>query len=163
MPRAIASVLVVACLLGVSATAEEKKPTVKFKEFTAFEVENFENPKMETKEPMPDAWIPTLREDVQQRVIGLHKFPRVADFTDPKVTKPDAERVLLLKGKVIEFSQGSQAARYLIGFGAGKGKIVVMCQFIDKATGQVVWERKRRGASFGCTVRYAFFWGGCST
>ena len=141
----VAGLLLFAAPLGGSGD----KPKVPFHNYTALEVENFENPKYETKEPMPDDWLPIIREDVVQRVIEMHKFHRVADFRDPKVPAPEAERVLVLRGKVIEFTHGSQAARMIIGMGAGKGKIVVMCTFVDKAKGDVLWQRKADGRVIG--------------
>jgi hypothetical protein len=149
--RLLTAAVAGACIvLGVTVVTAQKNSPVKFREFSAFEVEDFENSKMETKEPMPDSWIPTLREDIVQRVIGLHKFGRVADFEDPKA-KPAASggRVLLLKGKIAEFTHGSQAKRFLLGFGAGAGKIAAVCQFVDKETGQVIWERKVDGKVIG--------------
>lgn len=142
--------LVIAALVAVSVTlSADQKPKVSFHNFTALEVENFEVPKYETKDPMPESWVPMIREDVVQRAIELHLFNRIADFKDPGVPAPDKERVLVLRGKVTEFSNGSQAARIIVGFGAGKGKIVVLCDFVDKATGEVIWQRKADGRVIG--------------
>ena len=116
-----------------------------FRTFTALEVENFENPKFQTKAPLPDDWLPLMREDITQRVIATHRFYRVMDFEDAKVKKPEAEHVLLLRGTILEFTHGNQAARFLVGMGAGAGKIVVNCEFVDKATGSVVFVRKVDG------------------
>ncbi len=142
----VTAAVLLAMAIGVMAA---DKPKVPFRQFTALEVENFENPKFQTKEPLPEAWIPAIREDIAQRVIQTHKFRRVMDFEDEKVTKPATDKVLVLKGKITEYSQGSQAARVIIGLGAGKGKIVAMCTFVDKATGDVVWERKVDGRVIG--------------
>ena len=148
--RRLSTILIVGLLLFAAPLGGSgDKAKVPFGKYTALEVENFENPKYETKEPMPDDWLPIIREDIVQRVIELHKFRRVADFRDPKVPDPEAERVLVLRGKVIEFTHGSQAARVIIGLGAGKGKIVAMCSFVDKATGDVLWQRKADGRVIG--------------
>ena len=136
-------------LMAAPQGRSQGKPKVPFHTYTALEVENFENPKYETKEPMPDDWLPIIREDVVQRVIEIHKFRRVADFRDPKVQESETERVLVIRGKVIEFTHGSQAARIIVGMGAGKGKIVVLCTFVDKATGEVLWQRKADGRVIG--------------
>ncbi len=144
------ALLFFAALLFISTTiSASDKPKVSFRSFSALEVENFELPKYETKDPMPENWIPLIREDVVQRAIELHVFNRVADFKDPAVPVPEKERVLVVRGKVIEFTHGSQAARVLVGFGAGKGKIVVLCDFIDKETGEVIWQRKADGRVIG--------------
>jgi hypothetical protein len=146
MRRMIGGGLVLCVMLSATVLViEAQKPTVKFREFSSFEVEDFRNETAGTQKPMPDAWIPTLREDIAQRVIELHKFQRVADFEDQKAPKPAKERVLVLKGRITEFTRGNQAIRFAVGFGAGKGKIVAACQFIDKESGQVVWERQVDG------------------
>ena len=147
--RFLAFTAIVLLVVAATVFAGTPKPAVQLRQFTAVEVENFENPKFETKEPMPESWIPLIREDIAQRLIALHKFARVADFEDGKVTKPEKERVLVIRGKITEYSQGSQAARMLVGFGAGKGKIVAMLQYVDKETGQVIWERKVDGRVIG--------------
>jgi hypothetical protein len=149
MNRAVAVLGTVLLVLGVIPSLADSKPKIPFHEFTALEVQNFDNPKYETKEPMPDGWLPIIREDIVQRVIELHKFHHVVDFHDTNVTDPPKERVLLLRGKVIEFTQGSQAARFIVGFGAGKGKIVTLCEFVDKDTGEVIWQRKADGRVIG--------------
>ncbi len=145
----------IAALLGVILFAlsvflfADQKPKVAFHNFTTLEVENFTIPKYETKDPMPEGWLPIIREDIVQRVIEKHRFHQVADFHDTKVSDPSTERVLVLRGRIVEFSHGSQAARVLVGFGAGKGKIVALCQFVDKATGEVLWERQADGRVIG--------------
>jgi len=136
-------------LLCAASTVGADRPKVPFGDYTAFEVENFENPRYETKEPMPDDWLPIIREDIVQQVIRKHQFRRVMDFEDLKVPPPEIERVLLLRGRIIEFTQGSQAMRFLVGFGAGRGKIVAMCTFVDEASGEVIWERKVDGSVIG--------------
>jgi len=146
--RSVIAVSALLLSLAVCALAADK-PKVRLREFTALDIENFENPKFQTKEPMPESWIPLIREDISQRVIQLHKFRRVMDFEDEKAAKPAAEKVLVLRGKITEYSQGSEAARRLIGLGAGKGKIVALCSFVDKATGNVIWERKVDGRVIG--------------
>ena len=148
MKRYFLPLLAAFVVLSAMGSAEEK-PKVPFHNFTALEVENFEVPKYETKDPMPESWLPLIREDVVQRAIELHLFSRVADFKDPAAPATGQERVLVLRGKVTEFTHGSQAARVIVGFGAGKGKIVVLCEFVDKQTGQVIWQRKADGRVIG--------------
>jgi hypothetical protein len=139
----------VAVAVTWTAAIASDKPKQRLRNFSALEVENFENPKMETKEPMPDAWIPTIREEIIQRVIDRHRFRRVADFNDPEAAPNDSQRTLVLRGRIIEYTQGSVAKRFLIGMGAGKGKIVAQLQFVDKAGSEIVWERKVDGRVIG--------------
>lgn len=142
--------LVVLLLLATAPSLlAQGKPKQSLRNFTALDVENFENPRLQTKEAMPEDWIPIIREDIVQRVIEIHRFRRVKDFVDSKVSEKPAERVLILRGKIMEFTRGSMAKRYLVGFGAGKGKIVAMCTFVNKNSGNVVWERKVDGRVIG--------------
>ncbi len=149
MRRALAMASAVVLALAINVIYAEVGPEVPFGDFTAVEVENFENPSYETKEPMPDGWIPIIREDIVQQIIRLHQFKRVMDFEDPQAPDPDKERVLVIRGKITEFTHGSAAKRYLVGFGAGKGKIEAMCEFVDKETGETIWQRKADGRVIG--------------
>jgi hypothetical protein len=45
-----------------------------------------------------------------------------------------------LTGVVTEFKAGNRATRYVIGFGTGKTKVVADFKFIDKATGEVLYQ-----------------------
>lgn len=144
------SVVSLLLLFGlVQTVSSDDKPKTRLSKYTMLEVENFDNPRFETKEPMPNDWVPMIREDIVQRVIEKHRFHHVADFHDEKVTDPLAERTLVLRGKIVEFTQGSQATRFIVGFGAGKGKIVAQCEFVDKDTGEVIWTRKVDGRVIG--------------
>jgi curli biogenesis system outer membrane secretion channel CsgG len=48
--------------------------------------------------------------------------------------------VLKLNGTVTHYDKGSRAKRYLVGFGAGKTKIVAHITVADKETGEVLFE-----------------------
>ena len=48
---------------------------------------------------------------------------------------------LKISGEITKYVKGSQAARYLIGFGAGKTKIMVDIKMTDSATGEVVFHQ----------------------
>jgi hypothetical protein len=48
---------------------------------------------------------------------------------------------LRISGEVTKYVKGSQAARYLIGFGAGKTKIMTDVKMTDVATGEVVFHQ----------------------
>ena len=50
----------------------------------------------------------------------------------------DGKPSLLLSGTVTEFEPGSQAERYLVGFGAGAAKLKMHFSFQDSATGTEV-------------------------
>src|SRR5215212_6422245 len=46
---------------------------------------------------------------------------------------------LKMTGEVTKYVKGSRAARYLVGFGAGKTKLMVDVKLTDVATGEVVF------------------------
>jgi len=69
---------------------------------------------------------------------------------------PDAP-TLVLTGVITEYQKGSQAKRYLVGFGAGKTRAYCMFRLVDKATGEVVFERIENGS-----VSMGFFGGSSS-
>ncbi|HKP69099.1 MAG TPA: DUF4410 domain-containing protein [Pyrinomonadaceae bacterium] len=48
---------------------------------------------------------------------------------------------LRISGEITKYVKGSQAARYLIGFGAGKTKIMADIKMTDAATGEVVFNQ----------------------
>ncbi len=64
------------------------------------------------------------------------------------------ESTLQIQPKIIEFDKGSQAARYLVGFGAGKAHLDVQCKFINKETEKVFAE-----GTFTAFVSGGFFGG----
>ncbi|HUR98935.1 MAG TPA: DUF4410 domain-containing protein [Pyrinomonadaceae bacterium] len=59
-------------------------------------------------------------------------------------TAPTAETAgpkLRISGEITKYVKGNQAARYLIGFGAGKTKIMTDIKMTDAATGEVVFHQ----------------------
>lgn len=61
---------------------------------------------------------------------------------------PDAP-TLVLTGVITEYEKGSQAKRYLVGFGAGKTRAYCLFRLVDKKTGEVVFERMENGSVSG--------------
>lgn len=57
----------------------------------------------------------------------------------PSPPEGEATRgTLVLRGKVREMNPGSRAARYWVGFGAGKSRVELECEVVDAATGEVL-------------------------
>ena len=52
--------------------------------------------------------------------------------------KESSKGVLLVSGEVVEMNPGSRAARYWVGFGAGKSRVEVRGEVTDAATGAVL-------------------------
>lgn len=63
-------------------------------------------------------------------------------LTAVKTDKCTDEASLQLNGVVIDYKEGNQMMRYMIGFGAGKQKIATNITVSDKATGEVLAEQK---------------------
>lgn len=64
---------------------------------------------------------------------------------------PDAARAITFGGSVTDYKKGNKAARYLIGFGAGKQKFAVDAWIKDKSTGTILGEDQvidRKAAGF---------------
>lgn len=87
--KLLETILVVG-LLSFTATgaAAQEKPKVPLRQFTALEVETFENATTGTKDPFPDEWLPILREQIMVTAIGLCRFRWVTEFRDIRVPPP---------------------------------------------------------------------------
>ena len=57
----------------------------------------------------------------------------------------EAAPKLKLSGEVTKYVKGSRTARYLVGFGAGKTKLLVDVKLTDVATGEVVFHQSVDG------------------
>jgi hypothetical protein len=67
-------------------------------------------------------------------------------------------KVLTIKGRITGFNEGSKALRYFVGFGAGKGEIIVETTFADEAGAKVAAGSARgtvSGGWFGGSTRDA--------
>ena len=53
----------------------------------------------------------------------------------------EAAPKLKISGEVVKYVKGNRAARYLVGFGAGKTKIMVDVKLTDASTGEVVFNQ----------------------
>jgi curli biogenesis system outer membrane secretion channel CsgG len=62
-----------------------------------------------------------------------------------ETTATEASPKLKVSGEVTKYVKGSQAARYLVGFGAGKTKVVVDVKLTDAATGEVIFNQSVDG------------------
>ncbi len=83
-------------------------------------------------------WLITLTEELVMQLQNTKKFKEVLRQGETPAA-PDLPS-LQLTGTVTEYQKGSRAKRYLIGFGAGKTKVVAHVKWLDRATGQVLFE-----------------------
>jgi len=58
---------------------------------------------------------------------------------------PEGQAVLLITGTVTKFKKGSQAARYIVGFGAGSTVVTAQIKVYDAATKELLLDRKVDG------------------
>lgn len=52
---------------------------------------------------------------------------------------------LKITGTIVKFKAGNRTKRYLVGFGAGKSKVIANVQYIDRETGNVLAEHTADG------------------
>jgi hypothetical protein len=84
---------------------------------------------------------------IYETVMALQRLKRFEQVLHEGETQTDAVGpTIRLTGTVTKYQAGSRAKRYLIGFGAGKTRIVTHITFIDKATGKMLYETDASGA-----------------
>ena len=88
---------------------------------------------------VPEGFLKTLMATVVTEMQKTKKFKQV--LTDGQVAAPAGKPTLRLMGTITKFKAGSRAKRYLVGFGAGKSKVIAHVKFADKETGNVLWEQ----------------------
>lgn len=76
------------------------------------------------------------------------RFDSVFLSTDAASQTTPGRRVKI-SGAVSKYSKGSRAARYLVGFGAGRTKLVTDVKVVDAETGNVLFEQKVDGHVYG--------------
>ena len=75
-----------------------------------------------------------IQGSAETAVRGTGKFPVVT--SDPEAAKKEGKYLVCKNDVLVHF--GSTAARIMIGFGAGKSRLVVVPSLEDPATGEVV-------------------------
>lgn len=76
------------------------------------------------------------------------RFDKVFLASDTASREAPARRVKIT-GQVTKYSKGSRAARYLVGFGAGRTKLVADVKVSDAETGQLLFEKNVDGHVYG--------------
>jgi hypothetical protein len=100
---------------------------------------------------VPDGFLKSLAQSITTELQKTKKFTDVRQEGETSTTAttsaaatPSAPTVLV-RGTITNFKAGSRAKRYLVGFGAGKSKVVAHVKYIDKATGGVLFEEDVTG------------------
>src|SRR5713226_5081096 len=147
MCKSFLVVLVIAAFLpGDRATPQENKKEQSAKPLTGYSVLIVEKFKVEpaaVKAGFLEAQIPVMPAEIILQLVKKGIFDEVVDGSSTPPTQPGAQpptengkAKLLLSGTVTEFEPGSQAERYLVGFGAGAAKLKMHFAFQDAATGK---------------------------
>jgi hypothetical protein len=89
----------------------------------------------------PVAKLDVMTGEIVDELTKLKKFGTVNSIVGPEAAASD----LIFTGTITDYTGGNRAARYLIGFGAGKAKVVAEIKIVDRATGNVLLDRKVDG------------------
>ncbi|MFL6374713.1 MAG: DUF4410 domain-containing protein [Pyrinomonadaceae bacterium] len=93
----------------------------------------------------PETWVDTMMAETVDELTRIKKFDEISLITN--AATPSSRGVnLALTGTVTKFQPGSKAARFWIGMGAGKTKVVAAIKLVDLATGKVLLERDVDGS-----------------
>lgn len=84
-------------------------------------------------------------------VLQLNKSKRFQSvfLTSDAAAQTANPRRARISGQVTKYSKGSRAARYIVGFGAGRTKLVANVKVSDAQTGAVLFEQKVDGHVYG--------------
>ena len=101
----------------------------------------------------PDVEFPAADLDELATYMVLHfkksnRFENVFLSTDTAAQSAPARRVRV-SGVVTKYAKGNRAARYLIGLGAGRTKLVAEIKVVDVETGDVLIQQKVDGHVYG--------------
>lgn len=89
-----------------------------------------------------------LHAQLLKRLQAAAIFARVVDGATG--TPPAGERMLRLQGEIPRLTEGNQALRYFVGFGAGAAKAQIETRFVDGTSAQVqMITVDRRAAGMG--------------
>jgi hypothetical protein len=120
--------------LAASATAQQNSNTTSGNKYQYVQVNRFA---VEPGLDFPPDYQLTIDEDLN-KVLWKIKGIKVLREGEPL---PQSEPVLVVTGTITKFKKGNQAARYLVGFGAGATVIGAHIKCFDAATKEVVLER----------------------
>jgi len=131
----ITAVLASSVALTSSATAQEKSGKTKEKKYQYVQVNRFE---VQPGVDLPPDYQLTIVEDLDK---ALGKIKTMKQVLREGEALPEGQPVLLVTGTVTKFKKGSQATRYLVGFGAGSTVIDAHIKCYDATTKELLLER----------------------
>jgi len=132
--RTLLAALAVVLLMSFSGSGQ--KPGAEYKnKYQDAEVAQFD---VQPDVKFPQENMDGMMAEIVQELQKIKKFRLVARAGEAPESHDPTMRIV---GTVTKYQAGSQAKRYLIGFGAGKTKIVAHVKFIDKASGIILLEK----------------------
>ncbi len=105
--------------------------------YSVLVVEKFKVEPAAVKAGFLEAQVPVMQAEIVLQLVKKRIFDEVIDGGSLPPAENGKAKLLLL-GTVTEFEPGSQAERYLIGFGAGAAKLKMHFVFQDAATGNEI-------------------------
>lgn len=132
---------------GLKPTQEDKDagrvgvaPGFALKEYPVIMVERFPVAKTEIEDEgdrrFADRMTAFYQSELVRRLRDTGLFTRVVNLSETDFLARTG-RALRLRGSVTRLGRGSQAARYLVGFGAGSTRVQAEMHFVDAQSGRV--------------------------
>jgi hypothetical protein len=121
-------------LLTATATAQNTGKTAE-KKYQYVQVNRFD---VQQGVALPPDYQLTIDEDLNKELAKIKGMKQVLREGE---TLPKEEPVLLLTGTITKYKKGNQAARYLVGFGAGSTVIDAHIKCYDAVTKDLLFER----------------------
>ena len=127
------------CLFASSAAAQAN---------TSYDTVEIERFAIGTGVEFPDKDLDELMTFLVTHFNKSKRFETVFLAADEASKSAPARRVKI-SGTVIKYSKGNRAARYLVGFGAGRTKLVAKVKVTDAESGNVLIEQDVDGHVYG--------------
>ena len=132
--RLLLPLITIVFISSLSCSAQNPSKTVTDKKYDSIQVNRFEvTPGVD----FPPDYRLTIDEDLN-KVLGSTKG--VKHVLREGETIPEGARLLSITGIITKYSKGNQAARYLVGFGAGATVIGAHIKCFDAATTELLFE-----------------------
>ena len=144
----IIALMIIGLCASVGVFAQNTKNVTDKNKYQKIEIAKFDI--KEGVEKFTDSSLDVMMSEIVNELQKLKKFKEVslatpddAQTTDTAKVESETipqESILRLVGTVTEYKEGNRAARYLIGFGAGRAKVKAHIKIVDSG-GAVLLER----------------------
>jgi Domain of unknown function (DUF4410) len=139
---AIAVALVTLPASSAGQTAKKDEGALQDK-YHVIQVENFD---IQPGVDLPPDYVASLPQEIVRRLKDSNKFAQV--LRAGETASQEDVPVICLSGTVTGYDAGSRGKRY-VGFGMGAARLFVTLKYLDKSTGQIVYEDKVIGTLLG--------------